>query len=78
MADLSQFVDRLRGGEPAKFPADANTLSFAQTLDSQDKLSHLRDEFIIPTKASLKKTALNGRMPGKSIIVMAISIILRP
>lgn len=64
MADLSQFVTRLRSGESPKFPSDANTLSFAQTLDSQDEISHLRDEFIIPTKSSLKKTALNGSIPG--------------
>lgn len=62
--DLSSFVDRLRAGEPPEFPADANSLEFAQKLDSQDKISHLRDEFIIPTKASLKKTSLDGSIPG--------------
>lgn len=64
MADLPAFVERLRGGQPAKFPSDANSLSFAQQLDAQDALKHLRDEFIIPTKASLKKKALDGSMPG--------------
>ncbi|KAG9254790.1 putative kynureninase [Emericellopsis atlantica] len=62
---LDQFVDRLRNGEPAKFPSTANTLAWAQSLDEQDKLSHLRDEFIIPTKASLKKKSLDGRIPGQ-------------
>jgi kynureninase len=62
--DLSSFVERLRGGQPAGFPEDANSLAFAQKLDSQDSLSHLRDEFIIPTKASLKKKALDGSIPG--------------
>lgn len=62
--DLSTFVDRLRSGEAAKFPTDANTLAFAQQLDSQDSIRHLRDEFVIPTKASLKKKALDGRIPG--------------
>lgn len=65
--DFSTFVDRLRSSEPAKFPSDANSIAFAKKLDSQDKLRHLRDEFIIPTKASLKKRALNGKIPGKSI-----------
>jgi kynureninase len=64
MSDLSEFVDRLRGGAPAKFPHDANSLAFAQKLDSQDALRHLRDEFVLPTKASLKKKALDGTIPG--------------
>lgn len=63
---LNDFVDRIRGGSPAKFPTEANTLAFAQQLDSQDSIRHLRDEFIIPTKASLRKTALDGRIPGSS------------
>lgn len=58
------FVTSLRAGQPTRFPADANSLEFARKLDSQDKLAHLREEFIIPTKASLKKTALDGTFPG--------------
>lgn len=58
--ELSSFVERIRGGNAAKFPSDANTLDFARNLDSQDKLSHLRDEFVLPTKKSLKKKALDG------------------
>jgi kynureninase len=66
MSSLSDFVQRLRDGTPAKFPSDANSLAFAQTLDSQDELRHLRDEFILPTKASLKKKALDGTIPGET------------
>ncbi|KAJ4165499.1 hypothetical protein LMH87_007129 [Akanthomyces muscarius] len=62
--DLSAYSERLRGGAPAKFPADANSLEFAQKLDSQDALSHLRHEFILPTKTSIKKTALDGTLPS--------------
>lgn len=62
--DLSTYVDRLRSGSAVKFAPDANSLAFAQKLDSQDKLSHLRDEFVLPTKASLKKKALDGTIPG--------------
>jgi kynureninase len=58
--ELSGFVERLRSGAPAKFPSDANSLDFARHLDSQDKLSHLRAEFVLPTKKSLKKKALDG------------------
>ncbi|OAQ62891.1 kynureninase [Pochonia chlamydosporia 170] len=64
--DLSSFVQRLRNGAAPKFPADANTLAFAQKLDAEDSLKHLRDEFVLPTKGSLKKKALNGSIPGQS------------
>lgn len=67
--DLASFVDRLRNGSAAKFPADANTLAFAQKLDSQDQLKHLRDEFVLPTKGSLKKRALDGSIPGMSQLI---------
>ncbi|XWW94920.1 hypothetical protein V2A60_002870 [Cordyceps javanica] len=62
--DLPAYVERLRGGAAAKFPADANSLEFAQKLDSQDALSHLRYEFILPTKTSIKKDALDGTLPS--------------
>ncbi|KAK2595671.1 Kynureninase (L-kynurenine hydrolase) [Conoideocrella luteorostrata] len=62
--DFPAFVDRLRSGASPKFPTDASTLAFAQKLDSQDQLKHLRDEFDLPSKASLKKKALNGSFPG--------------
>lgn len=64
--DLTVFVERLRSGAPPKFPADADSLQFAQRLDSQDSLRHLRGEFILPTKGSLKKKALDGSIPGMS------------
>ncbi|KAM4067216.1 kynureninase 2 [Hirsutella rhossiliensis] len=66
MDDLSAYVDRLRGGEAPRFPPDADTAAFARRLDDQDKLRHLRDEFLLPTKASLKKRALDGSLPGMS------------
>lgn len=58
--ELSSFVDRLRNGSSPKFPQDANSLDFARNLDSQDKLSYLRNEFVLPTKKSLKKKSLDG------------------
>lgn len=62
--DLSAYVDRLRSGEAPQFPPEADTIAFARRLDEQDKLRHLRDEFLLPTKASLKKRALDGSLPG--------------
>ncbi|KAF5660683.1 kynureninase 2 [Fusarium heterosporum] len=62
--ELSGLVQRLRSGASPKFADDANSIEFARNLDSQDKLSHLRDEFVLPTKKSLKKKALNGSIPS--------------
>ncbi|KAG5981312.1 Kynureninase 1, partial [Claviceps digitariae] len=61
--DLTALCHRLRSGEAPKFPQDAQTLAFAQRLDAQDHLRHLRNEFVLPTKASLKKKALDGSIP---------------
>ncbi|KAH0495130.1 hypothetical protein TgHK011_008697 [Trichoderma gracile] len=62
---LKALVERLRSGAPPEFPQDANSLQFAQSLDSQDSIRHLRDDFILPTKASLRKRALDGTIPGQ-------------
>lgn len=71
--DLFDFVERLRRGSSPKFPSDANSLEFAQKLDSQDSIRHLRDEFIIPTKRSLRKKALDGSIPGESGVIGAFA-----
>lgn len=63
--DFDACVERLRSGAAVKFPPDANSLAFAQHMDGQDKLRHLRDEFILPTKSSLKKRALDGTLPSE-------------
>ncbi|KAK3400787.1 pyridoxal phosphate-dependent transferase [Sordaria brevicollis] len=64
MSDFASKVAILREGKKPEFPSNANTLEYAQSLDAQDELKHFRDEFIIPTRASLKKKALDGTMPG--------------
>ncbi|TEA10211.1 Kynureninase 1 [Colletotrichum sidae] len=66
--EIAAFAEQLRSGRPAKFPANAKTPEFAQQLDAQDNLRHLRDEFIIPTKGSLKKKELSGKFPNKESI----------
>jgi len=43
---------------PFKEDAGAFTLDYAQSLDAEDPLRHLRDEFHIPTKADLKRKKL--------------------
>lgn len=43
----------------ATFPAEANSEEYANSLDAKSPLRHLRDDFVIPTKKSLKtKTAV--------------------
>lgn len=64
--DTTGFVNQLRSGGRAKFPPHANSLEYARKLDEQDPLRHLRDEYILPTKASLRKKHLNGVLPGRS------------
>ncbi|KAI8289198.1 Kynureninase 1 [Colletotrichum sp. SAR11_57] len=66
--EFAAFAEQIRSGHPAKFPTNANTAEYAQQLDAQDKLRHLRDEFIIPTKDSLKKKELNGTYPNKQAV----------
>lgn len=64
MSDFASKVKVLRDGQKPEFPSNANTLEYAQFLDAHDELRHFRDEFIIPTRASLKKKALDGTIPG--------------
>ncbi|KAJ0308882.1 hypothetical protein COL516b_003437 [Colletotrichum fioriniae] len=38
--EFNAFAEQIRSGSQAKFPANANTISFAQQLDAQDKLAY--------------------------------------
>jgi kynureninase len=60
----SSYLEQIRSAGRAKFPSNANSVEFARDLDSQDSLRHLRDEFTLPTRGSLKKKNLNGTLPG--------------
>jgi len=51
-------VEMLRQGQVPAFPAEATKRTFAEKLDAQDELRHLRGQFNIPTKSSLRKKAL--------------------
>lgn len=47
----------------AIFPSEANSEEYARSLDAKSSLRHLRDDFVIPTKKSLKtKTATRHGM----------------
>jgi len=65
---FSSQVASLRNGQSPEFSGDAKTLDYAQSLDSQDPIGHLRHEFILPTKTSIQKTALTGSIPGKDTL----------
>ncbi|KAK3313651.1 kynureninase 2 [Apodospora peruviana] len=62
--DFNSEVEMPRAGQAPAFPPDANTLSYAKTVDAQDSLRPLRDQFIIPSIGSLKQKTLNGIIPG--------------
>jgi kynureninase len=41
-----------------KFPSNASSSEYAESLDVADPLKSFRDQFIIPSKANLKTTRL--------------------
>lgn len=41
------------------YPSNASSEAYARCLDIQDPLRHLRDNFVMPTKTSLKATSLS-------------------
>lgn len=45
------------------FPAEANSEEYARKLDSQDSLAKFRNDFIFPTKKSLKNKNLHKPGP---------------
>ncbi|EPE06502.1 kynureninase [Ophiostoma piceae UAMH 11346] len=53
----------LRAGQKPQFPGNANSLDYARSMDGQDPLRHLRGEYIIPSKAMIKKRKLEGVAP---------------
>lgn len=61
--DFVAVADQIRSG---KKPTFDTSLEHAQSLDAADSLRHLRDEYIFPTKASLKSKSLQGQSPPKS------------
>ena len=63
--EFAAVVERIRAGQPAGFPANGDDIAFARQLDAQSPLQNLRDEYIYPTKSSIKKKALDGKLPGK-------------
>ncbi|CAO2653837.1 Nn.00g105700.m01.CDS01 [Neocucurbitaria sp. VM-36] len=58
--DAATAIKQLRQGQKPEWPASASSLDFAQNLDnSSEVLKTLRPEFIVPTKAQLKRKTLS-------------------
>ncbi|KAI0477371.1 kynureninase [Xylariaceae sp. FL0804] len=53
--DFETIAQTMSKGGAAAFPTEAATREYAQKLDTQDPVRHMRDEFIFPTKTSLKQ-----------------------
>jgi len=47
------------------FPAEANTLEFAKSLDAKDHLRSFREKFFIPSKTNIKSKTLSK--PGQFV-----------
>jgi kynureninase len=57
--DVEAAIRQLREGRKPEWPANANTLEFAQSLDNSGGiLKTFRNDFIVPTKAQLKRKTL--------------------
>jgi kynureninase len=58
--DATKAIGQLRSGEKPEWPANASSMDFAESLDHSDHdiLRTFRDEFIVPTKAQLKRKTI--------------------
>ncbi|KAH7366622.1 pyridoxal phosphate-dependent transferase [Pyrenochaeta sp. MPI-SDFR-AT-0127] len=57
--DAINAIEQLRQGHKPQWPANADSLDFAQTLDNHSDIAKtFRHEFIVPTKAQLKRKTL--------------------
>jgi kynureninase len=61
---FQSLIKSLRAEQKPEFPPEAASIEYARQLDAQDTLSFLRDNFIIPSRSSLKKKALNDSVSG--------------
>ena len=66
--DVQQAISQLRNSGAVSWPENAHSHDFAESLDNST--TTFRDQFVIPTKAQLKRTTLvdndETRAPAKS------------
>lgn len=75
-SEYQSLIKAFRAGQKPDFPSNSKSVEYARQLDAQDTISSLRDDFIIPTKGSIKKKALDGKLPGKGADEPARELIL--
>lgn len=56
--DFAATADGIRAGKKPAF--SDSSVAYAQSLDNSDPLKDLRNDYIFPTKASLKSRSLQG------------------
>lgn len=61
--DFAATADQIRSGKKPTF--DDSSLEFAQSLDKADPLKEFRNEYIFPTKTSLKSKSLQSKSGNK-------------
>lgn len=73
-------IDTTTTSQQFNFPAEANSLEYAQLQDSKDHIRHLRSEYVIPSKANLKarKLAKPGLSNDEGIYFCGNSLGLQP
>jgi kynureninase len=55
LADMGSIaIEEQQSPKKPSFPPEANTLQYAQSLDSKDYLRSFREKFIIPSKSNMK------------------------
>lgn len=64
--DFQTLLASLQSSGTAVFPAEAGTLDYARKLDAQEPVRALRNEFIFPTKGSLRQTIAPASLEGTS------------
>ncbi|KAI1338453.1 kynurenine hydrolase-like protein [Xylariaceae sp. FL0016] len=55
--DFDTLQQTIAKGGALSFAPECNDIKYARSLDAQDPIRHLRDEFIFPTKESLKSVS---------------------
>ncbi|CAK7203158.1 putative secondary metabolism biosynthetic enzyme [Sporothrix eucalyptigena] len=82
MATIAEMAKALRAGGKPTFAGNANTRAYAAELDQQDPVRHLRDEFIVPTKAMINRSSLaplsDSKSGGEALYFCGNSLGLQP
>ncbi|PSK42980.1 Kynureninase [Elsinoe australis] len=56
--DVLPAIEQLRSGKEVSWPQNADSLDFAEQLDQNKDIKHFRNDFVIPSKAQLKRKTL--------------------